>query len=147
MRTTVYQFWRFVYHHEQSVIDHYARISFIRYHFIRRSDCTYIIYHSPYGLSNYLPITLIDTEFFIRMADIRCLDGRFFCRKAIIVTNQSQSQNQVKNSVQWISAIRISRGCRATVVRGIVKTLRFPRKIQWRWSSSKWNNITFLFVV
>ena len=133
MHTTVYQFWRFVYHHEQSVIDHYARISlytlFVRY-FVWRSDCTYIIYHSPYGLSNYLPITLIDTEFFIRMADIRCLDGRFFCRKAIIVTNQSQSQNQVKNSVQWISAIRISRGCRATVVCSIVKTLRFPRKIQ-----------------
>ena len=28
MHTTVYQFWRFVYHYEQSVIDHYARISF-----------------------------------------------------------------------------------------------------------------------
>ena len=27
MHTTVYQFWRFVYHHGQSVIDHYARIS------------------------------------------------------------------------------------------------------------------------
>ena len=27
MHTTVYQFWRFVYHHEQSVIDYYARIS------------------------------------------------------------------------------------------------------------------------
>ena len=27
MHTTVYQFWRFVYHNEQSVIDHYARIS------------------------------------------------------------------------------------------------------------------------
>ena len=27
MHTAVYQFWRFVYHHEQSVIDHYARIS------------------------------------------------------------------------------------------------------------------------
>ena len=26
MHTTVYQFWRFVYHHEQYVIDHYARI-------------------------------------------------------------------------------------------------------------------------
>ena len=26
MHTTVYQFWRLVYHHEQSVIDHYARI-------------------------------------------------------------------------------------------------------------------------
>ena len=25
MHTTVYQFWRFVYHHEQSGIDHYAR--------------------------------------------------------------------------------------------------------------------------
>ena len=35
--TTVYQFWRFVYHLEQSVIDHY----------IRRSDSTYIIYHGP----------------------------------------------------------------------------------------------------
>ena len=28
MHTTIYQFWRFVYHHEQSVIDHYARSSF-----------------------------------------------------------------------------------------------------------------------
>ena len=27
MHTTVYQFWRFVYQFEQSVIDHYARIS------------------------------------------------------------------------------------------------------------------------
>ena len=35
MHTTVYQFWRFVYHHEQSVIDHYARISLYT-----RSFCT-----------------------------------------------------------------------------------------------------------
>ena len=27
IHTTVYQFWRFVYHHEQSVIDNYARIT------------------------------------------------------------------------------------------------------------------------
>ena len=41
MYTTVCQFWRFVFHHEQSVIDHYARISLL-------SFCTKIrlhIYH------------------------------------------------------------------------------------------------------
>ena len=37
MHTTVYQFWRFVYHPEQSVIDHYARSSFYT-----RSFCTAI---------------------------------------------------------------------------------------------------------
>ena len=37
MHTTVYQFWRFVYHLEQSVIDHYARSSFYT-----RSFCTAI---------------------------------------------------------------------------------------------------------
>ena len=37
MHTTVYQFWRFVYHHEQSGIDHYARSSFYT-----RSFCTAI---------------------------------------------------------------------------------------------------------
>ena len=35
MHTTVYQFWRFVYHHEQSVIDHYVRSSLYT-----RSFCT-----------------------------------------------------------------------------------------------------------
>ena len=37
MHTTVYQFWRFVYHPKQSVIDHYARSSFYT-----RSFCTVI---------------------------------------------------------------------------------------------------------
>ena len=35
MHTTVYQFWRFVYHHKQSEIDHYARSSLYT-----RSFCT-----------------------------------------------------------------------------------------------------------
>ena len=38
MHTTVYQFWRFVYHPEQSVIDHYARSSFILYAIILYGD-------------------------------------------------------------------------------------------------------------
>ena len=51
MHTTVYQFWRFVYHHEQSVIDHYARISLYTLSF-----CTKIrlhVYHLswPHQLS------------------------------------------------------------------------------------------------
>ena len=69
MHTTVYQFWRFVYHHEQSVIDHYARISL--YHFVRRSDCTYIIYHGPYlsiYLSLYLSIFLFLSYIFIYLS-------------------------------------------------------------------------------
>ena len=45
MHTTVDQFWRFVYHHEQSVIDHYARISLYTLSF-----CTKIILH-VYNLS------------------------------------------------------------------------------------------------
>ena len=40
MHTTVYQFWRFVYHHEQSAIDRYARSSLYT-----RSFCTGIKLH------------------------------------------------------------------------------------------------------
>ena len=45
MHTTLYQFWRFVYHHEQSVIDHYARSSLYT-----RSFCTGIKLYVGYFL-------------------------------------------------------------------------------------------------
>ena len=71
-----------------------------------------MLYVICYGLSNYLPVTLISGH------GVLYPDGQytvfrwsFFCRKAIITTNQCQSQNQVINSVQWISDIQISRGC------------------------------------
>ena len=49
MHTTVYQFWRFVYKFEQSVIDHYARISLYTL-----SLCTKIrlhVYHLSWPLN------------------------------------------------------------------------------------------------
>ena len=57
MHTTVYQFWRFVYHHEQSAIDHYARSSLYTL-----SICTKIrlhVYHLSWPLFNRRPILLI----------------------------------------------------------------------------------------
>ena len=49
MHTTVYQFWRFVNHHEQSVIDHYARI----YAIILYEDqiARILVFMPPYLLS------------------------------------------------------------------------------------------------
>ena len=44
MHTIVYQFWRFVYHHERSVIDHCERISLYTLSF-----CTEIIFICFYG--------------------------------------------------------------------------------------------------
>ena len=46
MHTTVYQFWRFVYHHEQSVMDQYAHYCISILTVRNRSLCTNIIIYA-----------------------------------------------------------------------------------------------------
>ena len=60
MHTTVYQFWRFVYHPEQSVIDNYARSSFYT-----RSFCTAIklyLGHFLWPLFIQIPLSVCKSE-------------------------------------------------------------------------------------
>ena len=67
MHTTVYQFWRFVYHHEQSVIDHYTRSSLYT-----RSFCT--------GIKLYVGHFLWPRVFVCRLVLQGTLHNNLLCR-------------------------------------------------------------------
>ena len=58
MHTTVYQYWRFVYHHIQSVIDHYARISLYTLSFCTKMRLH--VYHLSWPLFEFRELKITE---------------------------------------------------------------------------------------
>ena len=78
MHTTVYKFWRFVYHPEQSVIDHYARSSFYT-----RSFCTAIKLYVGHFLLPLTSMGILMSYFFINMIYLEILKTQWVSSKGI----------------------------------------------------------------